>query len=267
MEVVGMFWNKNEGDILEQTLTDALNYIDCLYIADDGSQDKSWDIIQSFKNHPNVAHIQQKPDTNDPAQRQSLLDLIRSRHKPEDTWVQIIESDMFLLDTNPREAINKHADSHQLAVTWQVLNGVREKNTWAGNDEYPNWTKPIKEVLPFAHRMEAMCYTFRPLPKLYYMPGRWRPWPNGWSYYSGDPVENTKKMPDSPLLFHVGYRGPTHFFLKYGFMGTRHKRYPSWKLESPEIVEQTVSFFNGEWNSDLMDANRRGWREWLVRRT
>ena len=70
--IVGMFWNKSEADLLLFTLERAIKAVDSLVIADDGSTDKSWDIIQSFSNahKDKVEHIQQKPSKNDPAQRQ-----------------------------------------------------------------------------------------------------------------------------------------------------------------------------------------------------
>ena len=117
--------------------------------------------------------------------------------------------------------------------------------------------------MPYAHFMEKMCYTFRPLPKLHYSPGRWRPWPNGWSHYSDDKVKSGPKVPDSPLLAHYGYRSPRHFWLKYKHMGDHHKKYKNWKLASPQEVEATVSFFDGSWNGNPFEMSRKGWHKWL----
>lgn len=262
MHVVGMMWNKNEGDILEETIIAALPRVDSLFIADDGSTDRSWSIIQAMQAFDSrIEHIQQKPNKNDPAQRQSLLDEIRRRYKPEDTWVQVIESDIMILDTDVRWAIENYADSHNLAVSWQALNAVRDPGTWSEVDTYPNWGPLITEIMPKAHFMETMTYTFRPLPGLNYQPGRWRPWPSGWTKYSKDPVMNKGRRPDSPLLAHYGYRGPTHFYKKYQSMGAHHKRYLNWKLGSVEEVEKTVAFFNGDWNNPrkTIEMSREGW--------
>lgn len=264
-KIVGMMWNKNEGDILEEIIAAALPKLDSIFIADDGSTDRSWEIIKFFKERrpDKVEYIQRNPSRHDPAQRQSLLNTIRLRYKPESTWVQVVESDVILLDTNIHYAIENHSDSHNLAVSWQTLNAVRKVGTWKAADEYPNWSQPIQKVMPYAHYMEVMTYTFRPLPALGYTAGRWRPWPNGWSNYTKDDVKNSRKSPDSPLIAHYGYRGPTHFYNKYKHMGNNHTRYKNWKLTNVNEVEATVAFFNGAWNTNPIEMSREGWKKWL----
>ncbi len=261
-KIVGMMWNKNEGDIVEQIIEAALPHVDSLFIADDGSTDNSWSTIQHLKGiHPDkIEHAQQSPSPHDPGQRQSLLNEIRRRYKPEDTWVQVIESDIMILDTDINYSIKHYTDKHNLAVTWQALNAVRDPGTWDEVDTYPKWNQPITELMPRAHFMECMVYTFRPLPGLYYTPN-WRPWPKGWTKYTTDPVERPGRRRDSPLLAHYGYRGPTHFLKKYQKMGAHHKRYLNWKLADRAAVLETVDFFNGNWNNPrkTMDMSREGW--------
>jgi glycosyltransferase involved in cell wall biosynthesis len=263
MNIVGMFWNRNEADILEETLTDALRHVDTIFIADDGSTDNSWDIIKSIAiNNPNkVEHIQREPNKNDPAQRNALLNKIRERYRAEDTWVQVIESDIFILDTSVRKAIIERS-SDDVVVTWTALNGVRDPGTWGINDTYPVWNHSIREVLPKCHYMEDMHYTWRPFPNLRFQ-GVWRPWPQGMGEYQTS-RKGLKYTPhNTPLLFHVGYRGPTHFYQKWQktTMGDFHSRYKSWDLRSVENVEKTVSFFNGQWNNpkETFTPSREGW--------
>ena len=261
MNIVGMFWNKNEGDILEEVITDAIRHVDTLFIADDGSIDRSWDIIQSMaKAHPDkIEHIQREPNPADMAQRNSLLDCIRSRYRAEDTWVQVIESDIFILDTDIRTAI-KERSTDDVMVTWTALNGVRDPGAWGTMDEYPNWTRPIRDILNKCHFMENMHYTWRPFPSLKFT-GPWRPWPNGMGQYQTSIRATSPTPQNTPLLFHVGYRGPTHFYQKWQktTMGDFHSKYKSWDLRSVESVERTVSFFNGEWNSNAFNPSRQGW--------
>ena len=264
--IAGMMFAKNEADILRETMTDAMRHVDVLYVADDGSTDGTWavisDVAEAFKGR---VFPQRKPDALDPGQRSSLLRAIKKNHRAEDTWVQVVEADVFLLDTDLRAAIAKHKVS-DLAVSWQTLNGVRPKGTWKGVDTYPTWTAPIREILPVCHFMEVMIYTFRPLEKLDYKPIFWRPWPQGWTQYTKDPVERRRKEADSPLLLHVGYRGPTHFYQKYKSMGKRHRRYSTWDLTSVAKVEETVSFFDGSWNGHPFPASRAGWQLWVEAR-
>ncbi len=255
--IVGMLWNKNEGDILEEIISEALPKVDTLFIADDESTDNSWDIIQSFKKNPKVEYMRNKRnDPRDLGQREALLNEIRRRYKPENTWVQVIESDIMIVDTDVREAI-KGWVVDDLGVTWQLLNAARKAGTW---DEhvYPNWNGSIKEIMPHAHWVEYMLYTFRPMPDLHYDLDSWRPWPSGFAkYIKNFPLKRGRKGLQSPLLAHYGYRGPTHFKKKYG--NKKFRKYPSWDLTSVETVEKTVYYFNGVWNGALHNMSREGW--------
>lgn len=264
--IIGMSWARNESDIIEEVIIDALPKVDTLFIADGKSTDGTWEIIQSLqKRYPDkIEHIQQEDETNDKAQRTSLLNKIRARYKPENSWVQLLESDIFILDTDVRELVRKNSD--KIAISWQTLNACRKTGTWKEVDTYPTWKMPIKQLMPYAHWMEVMLYTFRPLPALYYGPDIWRPWPKGWTKYTNEPIEIKRKEIDSPLLLHAGYRGPTHFYNKYKSMGRFHKKYTQWRLKHVQSVEDTVYFFNGTWNGDCFEATRKGWTEWLSSR-
>lgn len=264
--IVAMSWSRNESDIIEEIIIDALPKIDTLFIADGQSTDGTWEIIKSLqKRYPDkIEHIQQENERKDKAQRNSLLNKIRERYKPENSWVQLLESDIFILDTDIRKLLKDN--SNKIAIPWQTLNAVRKSGTWKEVDTYPNWTMPIKQLMPYAHWMEVMLYTFRPLPELSYSSDSWRPWPRGWTKYTNEPLDVKRKGFDSPLLLHCGYRGPTHFYNKYKYMGRFHKRYPEWRLKHVEAVENTVYFFNGVWNDPSFNASREGWIEWLTAR-
>lgn len=243
-QFIGMMFCLNEADILEETIADAASKVDQLYIADDGSTDRSWEIIQACKSRiQNITQIQQIPNKRDPGQKQSLLNKIQKRFRHEDTWVQIIEADIFLLN-EPKKITQYAVDD--LGITWNTLNAVRKPGTWKEVDTYPNWDRSIREIMPYAHWMEVMLYTFRPMPRLFY--GRsWRPWPNQFSKYTSKKMKlDRREARNNPTLLHCGYRGPTHFYNKYKHMGKRHKKYRNWDLSSPESIERTVPFF-GAW--------------------
>jgi len=259
--VVGMMFVHNEADILEETISNFLPHIDSLFIADDKSTDNSLEIIKSFSKHPKVEYVRtEREDPKDVGQRQSLLNEIRKRYKPENTWVQLLDADMMVLDTDIKSAIKTWAVS-DIAMTWTLLNAARNPNTWKEIDTYPVWNNSIKEIMPYAHVLEDSHYTFRPLPKLQYNLDTWRPWPQGFSFYG----LNLKKCrrPNSPLLAHYGYRGPTHFYKKY--YGKTWMKYPTWKTFNKEDIEETVYFFNGVWNKELFSMSRDGWYEYKER--
>jgi glycosyltransferase involved in cell wall biosynthesis len=254
-------WNRNEGDILEEIIEAAVKTdIDCLWIADDDSSDNSWEIIKAAKErHPKVEFTRRGRIPGDQGQRQTMLDEVRRRYKPENTWIQVIESDIMIRDTSVREAINKYA-IEDLAVSWHLINCSRAD--WTGVDKYPLWEESIEDLMPLGSYMEHMLYTFRPLPGIKYSKN-WRPWPNGFTKYTHSPLKVRHMTPDAPLLAHYGYRGPTHFYLKYQGMGPYHKKYRDWKLDSVESVAATVPWFNGSYACRVTPANRDGWLEYI----
>mgnify|MGYP005827619945 CR=1 FL=1 len=261
--IIGMMWNYNEADVLEEVIRAALPHVDSLFIADDNSKDNSWEIIQSLKKmYPDkIEYIRNKrADPRDQGQRQSLLNEIRKRYKPENSWVQIIESDIMILDTNIREALKDFAQQ-DLGMSWQTLNAAREPGTWKEADTYPEWDKSITEIMPLAHWIEVMLYTFRPLPDLAYNLDTWKPWPQGFAKYSTGELTFGRRCLNAPLLAHYGYRGPTHMYLKNKHLDS-HRKYTSWRFDSPEVVEETVYFFNGIWNNGLFPMSREGWINW-----
>lgn len=260
--IVGMMWNKNEGDILEEIITNAVTKVDTLLIADDGSTDKSWEIIKSAKEKfDNIEHVQQKPNRGDKGQRESLLKEIKKRYKPEDIWVQIIESDMMISPfTDVHEKVKTHSVA-DVAMYWRGWNCIRDVGTWHAVDTYPNWELPLTELMPRCHRMENMMYTFRPLPETTFAAGgAWRPWPSGLAKYIGGIPKAEKYRSTPPVVMHYGHRGPTQFYEKYKNMGAHHSRYKNWKLGSVKEVEMTVSYFNGDWNAKGFIPTPQGFR-------
>ena len=261
--IVGMMWNKNEGDLLRDTIASALQHVDTLVIADDGSDDNSWDIIKEFagSHKDQIEHIQQAPNKADKAQRHALLNVIKSRYRPEDTWVQIIESDIMILETDVRRAIKERGGNNTFII-WKLLNAtIPDYQKWPDVDEYPNWSKPIQEIMTHAHILERMKYTFRPFKEITYeRQDRWRPWPSGLSQPYPDALTEY-----TPLLAHYGYRGPKHyhkkFYLDRGIsVGPKNK---DRILTSPESVFATVPLFNGEWtsNPNPFPMSRKGFLE------
>jgi hypothetical protein len=231
--------------------------VDVLFVADDGSTDNSWDIIKSFKGQ--IEYMQREPNPKDKGQKQALLAEIQRRYRPEDTWVQVIESDIMIAPfvEDLRFVIKDHA-INDVAVYWRTWNAVSAD--WITEDTYPNWNKSITEVMPRAHLMENMLYTFRPIPGTAYTSDQWRPWPQGLAkHLIGVPKQEKFKL-NSPILIHYGHRGPTHFWLKYRNLGTHHPKYRDWDLTSPETVLKTVAFFNGAWGNLAFEPTREGWR-------
>jgi glycosyltransferase involved in cell wall biosynthesis len=260
VNLIGMLWTRNEADIIEEVIVAAARQVDALFVADGHSTDGSWQLIRSLQRRfKNIEHVQQENESEDRAQRNSLLDKIRERYKPEDTWVQVFEGDMFTLETDIRTAIRDYA-VEDMGVPWFALNACRLRGTWAGVDRYPDWPGMIRETMPYAHYMETLLYSFRPLPELRFVQKYWRPWPRGFSHYTSQNLFLQPCGREMPLLLHVGYRGPKHFYSKYGGPNKQqHQKYESWNLSTPESIEKTVYFFNGVWNAEAVPATRAAW--------
>lgn len=220
-----MMFNHNEGDILEQTIRDALKHVDELLVVDDRSTDNSWEIIKGYKsklayiNRYSPAHAEYPPEM---WQRQHLLDKIKQMYGTKDTWVQIIESDIMILDTCVRTAIS--TSNSDIMVTWFMLNATRK--SWDGYDNYPEWKTPIRQVMDYGYVFERTLYTFRPLPGIRYTRA-WRPFPQGFERYGITKLHRLDKNPSekssilrgsgkAPLLAHFSHRGPKHYACKKG---------------------------------------------------
>ncbi len=273
-QIIGVMWCRNEGDILAEIIDNALNSgIDALMVADDDSTDDSWNIIKSYGKK--LEYSARRELTNHGKYldvvwaRQHLLDEVRSRFGYKNTWVQIIESDVMLYDTDIREVI-KYKAVKDTIVYWHMLNAVRKE--WTSDwDSWPNWGKrSIKEVMPDCHWMEVLGYTFRPLPKITYLrkPDIRKPYPQGFSKHYDVKVENRRKACDSPLLMHYGYRGPSHFYGKMKGKG-RIRNHPDWMIDSVRGTRRTVPFFNGAFNNSIHGTfpatGREEWIKWLWR--
>jgi hypothetical protein len=264
--IIGLLYNRNEGDILEEIIESALKNVDALLVADDSSTDNSLAVMKSFgKRLELVADASMvKEGTPNFWTRQYLLDEIRKRFNPNDTWVQVYESDMMVFDTDIRAAISDWA-TDDVVVNWPTLNAVRDD--WlSGADKYPNWDHSIKEVMPNCHFMEYLLYTFRPLEGIAYSRSNSKPWPQGFTRYIKQRVLRTKRE-GSPLMIHYGYRGPTCYRTKLAPWGYAHPKYANMNLDTPESTVRTAAPFDGSWckyPEDVFPASRSNWSKWLA---
>lgn len=246
--IVGMMFCKNEADVLPVTIPAALQLVDSLFISDDGSTDKSWEIIQYFKQaYPKVEYIQQKPNPSDQGQRQDLLNEIRRRYRAENTWVQAIDADM-TLHTKDLHALIETNKREDMTVLWAVMNAVRDY--WDDVHQfYPYWPEDIRTIMPKFHRIETVTYSYRPMPDLYFTP-IWRAWPKGFGKYL-TPGSTDRPQPGTPpaLLLHYGYRGPTHMRSRWDPTKPLINRHGV-NFASVETVNSTSPYFNGLYNRD-----------------
>jgi len=272
VNLIGITWCRNEADLLPFTLPAAIKAVDKLLIIDDDSTDNSYDIIKAhakdLEYYTTRSDLQmQKPGKDS---RQHLLDEVIRRFGQKDTWVQVIESDTIVMETDIKAKIEQYKVD-DLSCQWHLLNACRKE--W--NEDYkvlPFFTADRSpwEQLPYFHWMERMAYSFRALDKLHYTERR-TPWPQGFSHYTTSGKIRKTKNHDSPLVMHYGFRNPAFYFKKMEALGrlTGGSKNPTWRFGSVEEVRDTVPFFNGAWNGtpDSFPGTRQGWCDWVDFRT
>jgi glycosyltransferase involved in cell wall biosynthesis len=257
-KIIGIMWNKNEGDILDETITKALPLVDHLLVADDDSDDNSWDVIREHKSE--LAYISRyseatnKQHSKNSWQRNSLLDKAKEIYGT-DIWIQVIESDLIAIDTDIWEQVETRNNLYGIGIWWVNIEAVRKQ--WLPEDEmYPNWDRSIQEVMDWGHILEKAPYTWRPYPGVYF-PERWAPFPNGLVEHGAPGGEwRVRKRfcrEDSPLWGHYNIRGRKHF----------EKRYANVPLDAKsrarrEIVSFTVPQ-NPDYTPNLFRLNRESW--------
>lgn len=207
--IIGLMWNKSEGDILNETLSSALPMVDDLLVADHMSSDNSWDIIQERRSE--FAFISQS--SHDP--RQLLLDKAVEMYG-RNIWIQIIESYMINVDTDVRAEIDSRALFNGEVLWWVYVEAFRLN--WGPEDElFPNWDKSITEVMPLGMILEQCPLTFRPHSDVRFT-DRWRPWPAGLNgYMEKEQGLFSKKAwwrKQTPLFGHYNIRGHKHYSFK-----------------------------------------------------
>lgn len=129
---------KNEGDIIAQTLTYASRYCDRIFVVDNGSTDRTWDIVQELaKDQPAIVAFAQRREPFDNGMRWFPYEAHHQELTDEDWWL-ILDGDEFLAE-DPRpiieQAMNERAD---IINAWQIQFYFTEKDyeAWtAGHDD------------------------------------------------------------------------------------------------------------------------------------
>ena len=238
--IIGIMWNKNEADILDETITKALPLVDHLLISDDDSDDHSWDIIRSHKS--SLAYHARRSEQSehveaDRWQRQHLLDKAVELYG-RNVWIQVIESDLIAIDVNLKEQLDNPANLHGIGLWWITLEAVRKE--WTPEfEQYPNWDRSIQKIMPDCHILEKAPYTWRPYEGVEF--GRkWNPVPHGLDKHGpmmgGEwRVRRPICKPDIPLWGHYNIRGRKHFNSKYRHFDVNSKAKDKRELVAFEI--------------------------------
>ena len=95
MRFIGLMMIRDEDDIISQTLSHLLTWIDALYVIDLGSTDQTWEIIQdAAAKDRRVVPYMSKPILYVDSLRSVLFDHYRDQFRPGD-WIMKIDADEF----------------------------------------------------------------------------------------------------------------------------------------------------------------------------
>jgi len=232
LKVIGIMWNLNDGDILDEIIQNALSKVDELLVVDDGSIDNSWDIISNYKSR--LAYCCKFGDKGSNPKnyqkglwhRQHAMDRAKEIFG-RDVWIQVIEGDMMIMDTNVRSLVN---ESKAAALNWIMCSACNRDWPEEIDNLYPNWGKSIREIMPDGYVDEVYPATFRPLDgvQFTYKNNKRSQWPSGLDlhgfqycnpYTFKRPKNNPHINSNSPLLAHYGYRGTKMYREKIARLG------------------------------------------------
>jgi len=111
---------KNEDDIIEQTLTYATRHCDRIFVIDNGSTDRTWEITRELAGrYPQIVPFEQTTLPYDDGLRARVYNQVHGEFTDDDWWM-ILDSDEFLAeDPKPviETAVRQKAD---IIRSWQI---------------------------------------------------------------------------------------------------------------------------------------------------
>jgi glycosyltransferase involved in cell wall biosynthesis len=137
MKIYAICLVKNEDDVIGETLVYATRYCDKVFVVDNGSTDRTWEIVQSLSNqHPQIVPFVQTPEPFDNGLR--WLPYLAHHHELTDMdWWMILDGDEFLAE-DPRPVIQQAMEEGaDIIKVWQIQFYYTEKDyeAWvAGQD-------------------------------------------------------------------------------------------------------------------------------------
>jgi glycosyltransferase involved in cell wall biosynthesis len=108
---------KNEADVFEESLTSALHWCDHIYIFDNGSDDGTWQLVQTLaEQYPEIVPHKQDDVLYTNGLRADIFNAFRSNAGPQDWWCAL-DADEFYID-DPRIFLSKVPD--HLQTVWSA---------------------------------------------------------------------------------------------------------------------------------------------------
>lgn len=120
MKLYGLCIVKDEGDIIAQSLTYALNYCGKVIVLDNGSTDETWPIVQRLaKQDPRIVPLGQTHEQYRDGLRSIIYNEFHRELSDEDWWLYLDADEFLAEDPHPflHHAAGEHAD---IVRAWQI---------------------------------------------------------------------------------------------------------------------------------------------------
>lgn len=117
MKIHGICVLKNEADVLRYFLSQASRWCDRIYLLDNGSTDRTWDIIQEMAaTHPQVVPYRREMGPFTDALRGDVFNHFKAEALPGDWWCRLDADEIYIDD--PRAFLAAVPRSHH--VVWSA---------------------------------------------------------------------------------------------------------------------------------------------------
>ena len=188
---------KNEDDIIEETIASALRWCDNIYVFDNGSTDRTWEIVNSIASRiPQVVAYKQDPVTFDDGLRADIYNAFKDRAVEGDWWCRLDSDEIYIDDPRlflakipsdyayvntasfsyyftERDAANFESDPQLFLATpveerlryyvnhWSEPRFVRHRDgmVWERSDN--GWPREMWETVPYPVRIWVKHFPYR----------------------------------------------------------------------------------------------------------
>lgn len=248
MKIIGTLDSRDDADLLPEVLDQCKDWFDAIYAYDDGSQDGTYNILNS---HSAVTKVWRAQDFSDEDKKKYLqhrrgypLEMVKKDYpyQTEDIWVVRLEGDRFFLNQTPHEIVDRavHAGHDQRCGVMLDFRRHREQG-WGEVDKWPNWNPSLRTLSTWCgidDSHNAVAFKVSDFVD-YALLNRPRPWPGGLK--NGD-CNRSLYTKDMAYFEHQGRRSPKYWHWVYN-SGSRPKSQKfsvEWDFTSPETVYETV---------------------------